>query len=519
MRANFVRVPAADLYRRLFALSCEQDLDSVLRRILDLVLEETGAERGFLVTPGPGGDLLVRAARGLDGAAVGGPGMRPSRTVVRRAIAAAAPVRIQRAQDASELAEQTSIAESSLQSILAVPVLEGGEVVAVVCADSRRPNAFPPGLEASIAALSQPLGAALRNARVVSTLRQHNRALADRLAARDGPAILGECPAMLATLDLLRRAAPTRASVLLLGETGTGKELLARELHRAGRRAAGPFVTVNCAALPDDLIEAELFGHVAGAFTGATQDRAGLFREAHGGTVFLDEVGELGPRAQSRFLRVLETGEIQRVGSDRSERVDVRVVAATHRNLLDPELGFRQDLFYRLAALTVTVPPLRERGNDVLLLAEAFCQQAAMELGRSIEGLGEEARQLVLKHSWPGNVRELRNAMHHGVVFCTGRRITPADLPEDVRSGAAACAGKAFFVRRAPASWDELQVLKKEAGLDLERAWAEEVLRRTRGNISAAARAAGLSRAAFYGLLERVSLRPEDFRSRRPPSP
>jgi two-component system response regulator HydG len=497
-------VPQDDLFRRLFDVACERDLTTVLAATLDLVIDESRAERGFVVTL-DGGSLEVRAARGLDGAEVTGPDMSPSRTVVREAVQAKRPVRVARALETRGLSEQESVAQGRLQSILAVPVVDGGIVVAVVCVDSTRKDAFTAATEAALSGLSQPLGRALRNAARFTKLERQTKALVEKVG--DDGGVLGQAPTFLAALRAVRRVATADVPVLLLGETGTGKEVMAREVHRCSARRERPFVAVNCAALPAELLEAELFGHTAGAFTGATKARAGRFAAAEGGTLFLDEVGELGASAQARFLRALESGELQRVGDDKPTKADVRVVAATNRDLQDPATGFRSDLYYRLAVVSVRLPPLRDRREDVPLLAEAFCLEAAIEQGRPVEGLTPAAREALLRHAWPGNVRELKNAIRHATIFCHGALLEEDDLPEHVRAARGAPKAGA-----APRTLEELQEAKRLATLEVERAFAARLLDEAGGNVAQAARLAGLSRPAFYDLLSRAGLDPATFR-------
>jgi DNA-binding NtrC family response regulator len=230
------------------------------------------------------------------------------------------------------------------------------------------------------------------------------------------------------------RVAPHDVPVLVLGETGTGKELVARAIHDHSRRAQGPFVAVNCGALPGELIESELFGHVKGAFTGATSDRAGAFREAHGGTLFLDEVGDLAPASQVRFLRVLESGTIRPVGADREEQVDVRIVAATHKQLADEVHGggFREDLFFRLAVMTMLLPPLRERREDIPLLARHFLETQMIDRALA---LSEDAEWQLLEHPWRGNVRALRNVIIRAALLADGDVIEPEHIQFDPMPG------------------------------------------------------------------------------------
>ncbi len=263
-------------------------------------------------------------------------------------------------------------------------------------------------------------------------------------SGRDGEArpaerfgMLGRSPAMIAVFDLIERVAPSDVSVLIQGETGTGKELVARAVHEASRRAARPFVAVNCAAVPANLLESELFGHVRGAFTGAVADRAGHFRSADGGTLFLDEIGDMPLEMQAKLLRVLQEGEVRPVGGSKTHRVDVRVVAATHRDLkaMCAEGRFREDLLFRLDVVRLELPPLRDREGDVALLAGALVGKLAAELGVVTPELTPEALERLAAWRWPGNVRELENELRRAIAL-SGGRIGPEDLSPGLAAGA-----------------------------------------------------------------------------------
>jgi DNA-binding NtrC family response regulator len=255
--------------------------------------------------------------------------------------------------------------------------------------------------------------------------------------------IVGSSPAMQQVFDTIRRVAQSRASVLITGESGTGKELVAAALVECSARASKPFVKLHCAALAETLLESELFGHERGSFTGAVARRDGRFQQADGGTLFLDEIGELTPATQVKLLRFLQEHEFQRVGGNETIKVDVRVIAATNRDL--PQLvkdgKFREDLFYRLNVVTIDVPPLRVRPSDVPLLAMHFLRKYAAENGRTVRGFSDEALDRIAKYRWPGNVRELENAIERAVVVCRGDEIQPADLPVTVGPGAEAESG------------------------------------------------------------------------------
>ena len=244
-----------------------------------------------------------------------------------------------------------------------------------------------------------------------------------------GDMIYGRCQAMRKVFKLMQKVAPTEATVLIQGETGSGKELAARAIHQLSRRRHQEYICINCAAIPESLIESELFGHEKGAFTGAVSARNGLIEAADGGTLFLDEIGELPLEAQARLLRVLQEGEIRRVGSTQSQQVDVRMIAATHRNLkaLARTGQFREDLFYRLNVVQVKLPPLRDRGNDILGLADRLLEKACHKLGVGALALGDDAKKAICDYHWPGNVRELENAIERGAILCESTTIS-ADL-------------------------------------------------------------------------------------------
>ena len=243
--------------------------------------------------------------------------------------------------------------------------------------------------------------------------------------------LIGKSDAMLAVYDAIGKAARTTATVLISGESGTGKELIARAIHYSGPRSAEPFVPVNCVAIPETLLESELFGHVKGAFTGATEARGGFFQAASGGTVFLDEVGDMSQAMQARLLRVLQEKEVVMVGSSKPQRVDVRVLAATNKDLRrQVEKGeFREDLYFRLEVIPIRVPPLRERGNDIFILARHFCNRAAEEVGRTPPRFAEAVLDVFKTYHWPGNVRELQNVVHRLVVMTEGEVVDAPDLP------------------------------------------------------------------------------------------
>ena len=299
--------------------------------------------------------------------------------------------------------------------------------------------------------------------------------------------ILGTSPAIQEVLDRVRQVADSRANVLVEGESGTGKEMVARAIHGLSSRRQGPFVAVHCAALSPQLLESELFGHEKGAFTGAVERRIGRFEQADGGTLFLDEIGEIDSATQVKLLRVLGERTIERVGSNKTIEVDVRLVAATHRNLeaLVKEGKFREDLFFRIRVVQILMPPLRERPEDIPILAEHFRQEYAKENGKGDLRFSSAALQSLRSYRWPGNVRELRTAVEHGVVLARGGEIEPKDLPASVRDGAKQGEGTGI-------QGSTLQLAK------LERQAMEAALRKTGQNVTEAAKLLGISRRTLH---------------------
>jgi transcriptional regulator with PAS, ATPase and Fis domain len=271
-------------------------------------------------------------------------------------------------------------------------------------------------------------------------LRMHRRALVQVARDIEEPlGIVAKSVTMAKIVDLARRVAKVDSTVLITGESGSGKERIARLVHEESTRATGPFVAVNCGAISESLLESELFGHARGAFTGATQDRPGLFEAANNGTLLLDEVGEVSPGMQVKLLRVLQEREIRRVGENKNRKVDVRVLAATNRDLAHGVAGgnFRQDLYYRLKVVELRVPPLRERRDDILPLARVLLADGALRMKRKITGLAPSTADQLLRYEWPGNVRELENGMERAVALARGIRVELEDLPEEIRQAVA----------------------------------------------------------------------------------
>jgi two-component system, NtrC family, response regulator AtoC len=298
--------------------------------------------------------------------------------------------------------------------------------------------------------------------------------------------ILAAAPAMRAVLETVDRVASLPSQVLITGESGTGKDLVARAIHERGSRSKDPFVPINCAAIPETLLESELFGHVKGAFTGAIENKEGLLKTAGEGTIFLDELGDMPMPVQAKLLRAIESREIQPVGSTRRVQVQARILAATNRDLREASRAgrFREDLYYRLAVVEIRVPPLRERREDIPLLANHFVQKYARELGRDVRGIAREALALLAGHEWKGNVRELSNAIERAVIFASEGEIRPDDLPEAVRAATPMDPEYSANLREATAEFERTHILR--------------VIEQSGGNKRKAAKALGVGVTSLY---------------------
>lgn len=335
-------------------------------------------------------------------------------------------------------------------------------------------------------------------------LRNRLQSFQEDQGQSDTVSIVGQSPKMRAIFDLIRTVAPSSSNVLILGESGTGKELVARAMHRNGLRRHKPFVVINCVAMPENLLESELFGHVKGAFTGATNDKKGLFEIANGGTVFLDEIGDMPSATQVKLLRVLQEGEIRRVGDAESKHIDVRILTATNRELaqLIEQKKFREDLFYRLNVISITLPPVRERIEDIPLLAYHFLKKYARTTGKAVTQISLDALQAMQSYNWPGNVRELENVIERAVVLVTGDIITAKNLPAKILS-------QSFYA--IPSLDEDLTNLtyksaKKRALNIFNHSYIMKVLEKASGNITLAAENAGMDRSNFKKIMRKFHI-------------
>ena len=385
--------------------------------------------------------------------------------------------------------------EEGLAVLSGLLVLDRQAKVIVISGQSEKQNALRAVGAGAYDFLCKPvdmdeLGRVLKRAVYVAELEREYRAMQQSGLPHGFEEMLGASPQMQAVFGFVRKVASTSAPVLILGENGTGKEMVARALHRRSQQRGGPFVPINCNAIPENLLESELFGHEKGSFTGAHAHRRGLVETAEGGTIFLDEIGELPAPLQVKLLRFLQEKTFQRVGGRQEIQSDARVIAATNLNLQESVASgkFREDLYFRLAVLVVTLPPLRERGNDVDLVAREFLRRYGAQHGRPGLAFAPDAVRALNLHAWPGNIRELQNRVQRAAIMAEGKRVTASDL-ELTDAGDA----------------QRPQTLK-EARENVERALVEDALRRHGGKITSAALELGISRPTLYELMEKLGI-------------
>ncbi|MFL6196572.1 MAG: sigma-54 interaction domain-containing protein [Thermoanaerobaculia bacterium] len=490
-----------DLYQISKLLLAEDDAERAPEVLLRRIVERCGAETGFVVVR-EAGSFQQKFDVGYDREQRSAAERRYSRTLVREAIETGKVIYLPNLTEDDRFGSGESALFIGLCCVLVAPLRHGGEVYGVVYLENReRVDSFDEESRAFLTELAEVAGLFLKQASDREELRRRNRGLErDLFAQHDFEGIVTRDPRVIELLRVVAQVAGADAPVLVLGETGTGKELIARALHVNSPRRGRPFVTVHCSALPGTLLESELFGHVAGAFTDAKRDRPGRLASAHGGTLFLDEVGEIPIEAQAKLLRFLQFGEIQRLGSDRTEKVDVRVVAATHRDLrqMIRDGHFREDLYFRLKVLDLKLPPLRERRGDVLLLADHFLRRHWRRAGEKPRWTPKAERAL-LAYGFPGNVRELSHAVERACLLAQGPELDLGLLPPEL-AGAAGAGAEPIFRELTGESLNEA----REASVaEVERRFVEELLGRCDGNVSRAARESGLHRSYLQKLLAR----------------
>ncbi len=480
------------------AVSTLRSVDELFRKVLEAVRKVAPADRvAILLADGDSGEVST----GASWERKPGLGTKPvSRTIVSRVMNDGVALLSNDVGAEENLQQAQSLITNRVQRVLAVPLTAVDRVIGLIYLDGSEPFAvFDAALMHLLTALGSIAALAIVNARNFEWLEGENRRLEQELNIQHD--MIGDGPAIREVYQFIQRVSVSEATVLVMGESGTGKELVARAIHRNSKRANRSFVAINCGAFVETLLESELFGHEKGAFTGAIAQKKGKLEVGEGGTIFLDEIGELAMPLQVKLLRVLQQREFERVGGTRTLKLDIRLVAATNRDLkAEVRAGkFREDLYYRLDVVSIKMPPLRDRREDIPLLASYFATKAGEHMGRKITGIAPKARACMLRYDWPGNVRELENAIERAVVMGAGDLILPEDLPESVLEQGVE------EDQSVSALHDGVLVAKRQI--------ITKAIEQAGGNYTEAAKALGVHPNHFFRLIRTLNLTPKRRRS------
>jgi transcriptional regulator with GAF, ATPase, and Fis domain len=421
-------------YKRLLEFSqrlmASYEISTLFDQLLDVVIQVTNADKGFIVLV-ESGEPVVKVARNLRHETISDAVSHLSDAILARVMATKKPLIISDALNDTDFKDSLSVMNLRLTSVMCVPLLERGNLIGIIyVGNDNVAQLFDEAALEILTIFASQASLLIRNALLVNELQLDKRSLQERIERMRFGEILGSSPAMQEVFRKVERVAGTDITVLVTGETGTGKELIAREIHNRSPRAKGPFVSINCGAIPENLLESELFGHVRGAFTGAVSSKPGRFQVANKGTLLLDEIGEMPLALQVKILRALQDRTVTRVGDTANEPVDIRVIAATNRDLeADTKAGhFREDLYYRLNVVHLLLPPLRDRGDDVVVLARYLLSRYAQELLSKVRGFTPGAISAIKRYHWPGNIRELENRIKKALVLADKALLGPDDL-------------------------------------------------------------------------------------------
>ena len=412
------------------------DIELLLNQLMDDIIELGRADKGFLILMN--GDLpVVRVARNIERKALDENQVAFSDSIVQKVLKSKRSIIVSDALHDREFSGSTSIINLRLCSVMCAPLLSRGTMLGLIyLGNDNIVNLFRPYQLDTVRVFASQAALIVSNALLVNELQLDKKRLKDQLDELRYGEIIGACDSMREIYKKVGKLAKTDISVMITGETGTGKELIAKEIHKRSNRAKGPFITLNCGAIPENLLESELFGHVRGAFTGAIATTVGKFEAADGGTLFLDELGEMPPSLQVKLLRAIQERQIVRVGEARPRKVDIRILAATNKDLGQEvkEGRFREDLFYRLNVVNLKLPPLRERSEDVVLIAKYLLQRYARDFGSKVKGFNNESVRHIKRYQWPGNIRELENKIKKAIVFTDGPLINADALDLETAS-------------------------------------------------------------------------------------
>ncbi len=486
-------IPGRELaaLRRLTAFSerllTSYEIDKTLEALMDEVIDVTRADKGFLILM-ESNQLRVKVARNLQRETIEDAVERVSDSIVARVVKSQKPLIIADALDDPEFNSSESVVNLKLLSVMCAPLMNRGEIFGLLyIGNDRLVNRFDKKALDTLTIFAAQASLLVQNAMLVNDLKLENLELKNRIEEYTYGDLIGACQSMRDVYRRIDKIAPTDIGVLVTGETGTGKELIAREIHRHSARLKGPFISINCGAIPENLLESELFGHVKGAFTGAVATKQGRFQAAIGGTLFLDEIGEMPLQLQVKLLRALQEKVVYKVGDNRPEPVDIRIVAATNKNLEDEvkRNAFREDLYFRINVVTLKLPPLKERGDDIVTLSRFFLNRYSREFSSKARGFTPSATVAMKKYHWPGNIRELENRIKKAAVLADKPLLGPEDLdlrPENLQPILPLAAAKEEFQKR----------------------YINEVLERNNGNRTKTAKDLGVDPRTIFRHLEKL---------------
>ncbi|MBC8181121.1 sigma 54-interacting transcriptional regulator [candidate division KSB1 bacterium] len=489
----------------------ETDVNKVLELSIDRAIELTGAERGLLILIGDHDEILFETARNLAREDIENPKFEVSRTIINQVKKKSEALCFRNALDEPLLKESPSATRIKILSVICIPLIFKNKIFGVIYLDNRQvEGVFEKDTCEFIKEFADFISLAAYNALEQKRLKNKVDKLETELRSKYRfDSIIGHHPKMLDVLKLVSQVADSNATILIQGESGTGKELVAKAIHYNSLRRDKPFIPINCGALPENLLESELFGHVKGAFTGAIKDKTGWFEQAEGGTIFLDEVSEMSPAMQVKLLRILQTGEYSKVGDSDIKFCDVRVIAATNKNLQQRvnEGKFREDVYYRLNVVEIELPPLRHRRSDIPLLVKYFLDFYNKTSDKNIKLLSPEVEAILMAYNFPGNVRELENIMLHAVTLTGNEIIEAIHLPARVRG-----TQKIFGEEEKPSN---LQEAKRRASDKAEKEFIKECLQATSGHISKAAKLAGMDVGNFHRIMTKHEIDASVFKKSR----
>ena len=491
-------------------LLAESDVKRLLPMAMDYAIEVSDAERGIIILFDEKSNILFETARNIEREEIEHPEFQISRTIIEKVKNERKGICLKNALSEKALRKQQSITQLNILSVMCLPLLYQESLFGMVYLDNRRvEGVFSDDTFVFVKEFTDYISFAAFKALERKKLETRIDAMEEELRTRfDFDAIVGHSPKMVEILKIVAQVGDTNAPVLIEGETGTGKELIARAIHFNSSRKEKPLLSMNCGAIPESLLESELFGHERGAFTGAYKQHKGKFELADGGTLFLDEVDEMSASLQVRLLRILQWGEYTPLGSDENRLCDVRIVAASKRPLrvLVEEGDFRDDLYYRLNLIRIELPTLRERREDILLLAQTFLMDVSKNLPKDVPKLSPEVEQVLLNYPFPGNVRELENLIHRAVILCNDSVIRVEHLPPEIRSDVA-FSETVFFDTSIP-----FKEAKKRIVEDFEKRYIESILRENGGVIRDAAERAGLHEKNLYEKMVKYGFRRNQFK-------